>query len=204
MATVQVLTAAKTQELTGQAFVSGIIDETGDLILTTLDGTEINLGNVQTDNVRPMTAAVIAFTDPNNVNAYVEVVTITGDGTDPEGWPDRLAFFYNPNTGGETTPRLTSFFNEYGEFRVCPAKLTTTAWRAFVKDSPTNPSGTRSATVPVIEMMDDRTNRNNLWGVLGSGQQVTKGIPVNYTIVLGPADSVPAGTPTGTVIVRTS
>lgn len=46
MATVEVLTAAKTLELTDAAIVGGTIEADGDIILERQDNTPVNIGNV--------------------------------------------------------------------------------------------------------------------------------------------------------------
>lgn len=233
MATVTVLTADRIIEFENLDIVGGVVDATGDLILTKRDGTSVNLGNVKlhsqlfgleqddhvqyaladgsrgafatpaqgalADNARPNRQATITIAGGDN--DYVEIVTIDDDGTTTDTWVNRLEYYFNPNGA---SPRHTTFLNEYGELRVAPAKENTVAARFFVKEFPDNPLAARSATVPVIEMMDDRTNRNSLWGVVGDGTTVVNNIRMAYTLVLGPADSVPVGTPAGTVIVRTT
>lgn len=138
----------------------------------------------------------------NDVNSYIAQVTIVDDGSTTTNWVDRLVFKFKDFASGLT--RNTFYLNEYGEIRISPAKYNTVGFRAFVKDQPTNPTEARSTTIPVLEMMDDRTTRTSLWGVLGDGTVTCKnGIKTAYTIVLGPATAVPTGTPAGTVIVRT-
>lgn len=132
----------------------------------------------------------------------VETVTITDDGTPTSGWLSRLVYRFKESVGA--TARNTFYLNEYGEIRVAPAKLNTTALRVFVKEFPSNPSGTRDATAPVVELMDDRTNRNSLWALRGDGTMTRNGIPVSQVLVLSAAASVPAGTPANTVIFRTT
>jgi hypothetical protein len=203
MGTVQVLTAARTIELTDVAVVGGVITD-GDLILTTQHGDEINAGSVgsevDTSGLRAQSNADIQITG-GDAEGVVETVTVNDDGTATTGWVNRLVYKFLP-VGG--VARNTTYFNEYGELRAAPAKETTTAIRAYVKYDPTNPSAARSATVPVVEMVDDPVNRNNLRGWLGDGSQVVKGVKMADVLVLGPTDAIPAGTLSGTLILRSS
>lgn len=137
-----------------------------------------------------------------DANGKLEVVTIQDDNTDTNTWVNRVEFKFAEFTGGLI--RNTFYLNEYGEIRVSPAKHNTTAFRAFVKEFANNPTTARSATTPVLEMMDNRTDRNSIWAVIGDGTTVIKGINMAYVLVLSAAASVPAGTPAGTVIVRTT
>lgn len=153
------------------------------------------------DESRPNTQAEIDL-DGGDPDAVVETVTITNDGTDTATWLDRMVYQYRATVGG--TPRKTSYFNEKGELRVAPANYDTTGARFFVKEDPTNPSTARSTTVPVVELMDDRVNRNSLRGWLGDGSETRNGIKMSDVLVLGPSAPVPAGTPANTVILRTT
>jgi hypothetical protein len=130
---------------------------------------------------------------------------ITNDDTDTTDWPNRWSMQYRDNDT-TATPRNVFALNEYGEARLASAKHNTVALRVFNEENPLNHTGARSTTVPIIELMDNRTDRNHLWGVYSAGQiKIQAGqIPVAYTIVLGPSDTVPTGTPAGTVIVRTT
>jgi hypothetical protein len=202
--TVNVLTSERTLELTGAAVVGAVINVDDDLILTTQAGDTINAGGVgsvvDTSGLRAQSNADIQL-QGGDVEGVVETVTVNDDGTATTGWVNRLVYKFLP-VGG--TARNTTYFNEYGELRAAPAKETTTAIRAYVKYDPTNPSAARSATVPVVELVDDPVNRNNLRGWLGDGSQVVKGIKMADVLVLGPTDAIPAGTPSGTLILRSS
>ena len=134
----------------------------------------------------------------------IETFLITEDATDTTDWTNRLAVQFRDDDTSD--PRNVFALNEYGEPRVAPAKHNTVAFRLFTVENPLNEDAARSDTVPIIEMMDDRTARNHLWGVYSTGMmKIMAGqIPVAYTIVLGPSDAVPTGTPAGTVIVRTT
>lgn len=200
MATVEVLSAERTLELVGGSVVGGLIDEDGDLILIKQDESVVNLGNIKVDNYRAQYNAEIDFdgADPEGV---VETVTITDDETDTATWLNRLVYRFKE--GVEAVARRTTYLNEYGELRVAPAKHNTVGARFFVKELPDNPDTARSTTVPVVELMDNRTDRNSLRGWLGDGTETRNGISMSDVLVLGPLDSVPVGTPVGTVILRT-
>jgi hypothetical protein len=201
MGTVQVLTAAKTLEYVNAAVVAGVIDETGELILTKQDGSTVDLGNVRATNVRPMTQADIQI-DGDDPAGTVETITVTDDGTDTNTWVNRVVYQFR--TAIDAVARKTTFFNEFGELRVAPHNETATAVRILVKEFPDNPVEPRSATVPVVELMDDRTNRKSLRAWLGDGSETRNGIKMSDVLVLAAADPVPAGTPAGTVIFRTT
>lgn len=134
----------------------------------------------------------------------VEVFTIVNDGTSSTGWENRIEFRYDATVGGGggSTDRLTFFLNEYGEIRCVPGKHNTVGFRFFTKDQPGDTS--HDTTVPMLEMMDDRTTRTSLWSLLPTGIIQFKDVHMNYVLVLGPSDTVPANTPAGTVIVRTT
>lgn len=135
-------------------------------------------------------------------NGFVENVIIQDDGTDTATWLERLAYKFR-EVGGALI-RNTFYLNEYGEARFAPARHNTVALRVFAKEFPNNPTTARSTTVPVMELMDNRTNRNTLWGLLGDGAIVVGSNKMAHTIVLSAAAAVPAGLPAGTVIVRTT
>lgn len=145
-----------------------------------------------------------SLTDPTN--DQVASVTIEGDGTSQSAWVNRLEWLFRPNGG---TAKLVSWFNEYAEFRVTPAKSNTVAFRAFGKTAPADPAHTG----PVLEVQDDRTTRTSLWSVDAEGDMATGAITAAGAVtaanlppailVLDAADPVPGGTPSGAVILRT-
>lgn len=137
----------------------------------------------------------------NDANGYVESVTVQDDGTASTTWVERLMYKFK-EVGGLV--RNVFYLNEYGEVRVSPARHNTTALRVFVKEFANNPVEARSTTVPVMEVMDNRTTRTSLWGIVGDGTMVVGGNRMAYVLVLSAAAAVPAGTPAGTVIVRTT
>ena len=130
---------------------------------------------------------------------YARNITIQDDGTDSATWINRWAIKFK-EVGGLI--RNTFALNEYGEIRVAPGKHNTVALRVFVKEFVDNPVQARSATVPVMEVMDNRNTRNSLWGIVGDGTTVVAGQRMSYVLVLATGAAVPAGTPANTVIVR--
>jgi hypothetical protein len=238
MAEVIVLSAEAIHALVDLALNSVVIDGSGHLKFTTVEGDTIDLGSIKAhaglsgltnddhtqyakadgsrgafatpaqgtkaDNARKnkdIATNNISLSDPTN--DIVENVLIVDDGSSTSAWPNRIQFKFQDSH----STRNTSAFNEYGEFRGAPAKHNTVAARWFVNDNPSYTDGTaRDATVPIIELMDDRTNRNHLWGVYADGRVkiATGQILTAPVIVLGPSDAIPTGTPTGAVIVRTT
>jgi hypothetical protein len=153
------------------------------------------------DNARPNTQAAISF-NAGDSTSWIERITIVNDGTSSTGWLNRIEFRYDPTVGGGSgTSRLTLFINEYGEVRIVPGKTNTTAFRIFTKDQPGDSA--HSTTVPLMEIMDDRTTRTSLWSVYSTGFIGFKDVVMNYVLVLAGATAVPANTPAGTLIVRT-
>lgn len=93
---------------------------------------------------------------------------ITDEGASAD-WPNRLEFWFtpaNPTTGGPA--HRTAFFNEYGEIRCTPGRPNTVPFRIFTKEYSSFPA--RNMTVPIIEVTDDRNNRNTLFAVYGDGK----------------------------------
>jgi hypothetical protein len=131
----------------------------------------------------------------------VETFTIHDDNTSTSSWVNRWVFQFLEASVGAVA-RATTHLNEYGELRVAPAKYNTVAARFFTKIFPNNPTTARDMTVPVVELMDDRTTRTSLRGWLGDGTLTRKGIKMSECVVLGLNEAVPAGLPANTVIVR--
>lgn len=172
------------------------------------DGTRGTFATVsqgaKADAARINTATDITINAGDLTDGYLEEITVSDDNSSTTNWINRWVWKFLPYGVGEIT-RLVTLLNEYGELRGIPAKLTTTWLRMFLKDSPTNPSGTRDPDVPIAQLMDDRTNRNPIWGLYPDGK-VRVGvdeIEVQYSIVLGAADPVPANLPANTLIFRT-
>lgn len=149
---------------------------------------------------RARTQEVISMTTALDT-AFVEKTTVEDDGSSTSGWVDRLVRFFKP-VG--TAARMVFWHNEYQETRMAPAKHNTVAFRIFVRDSATVQPTARDADTPLFEMMDDRVTRTPIWGLYHTGQLRVNEVPMNYAMVLGPLDPVPAGTPANTIIVRTT
>lgn len=142
-----------------------------------------------------------ATIEGGDANGVLETITVHDDGTDTNTWKNRWVFQFLESVAGAVA-RATTHVNEYGELRVAPAKTNTTGARFFTKLFPTNPTAARDMTVPVVELMDDRTSRISLRGWLGDGTLTRKGIKLSECVVLGLNEAVPAGLPANTVIVR--
>jgi hypothetical protein len=120
--------------------------------------------------------------------------TIVADGSDSGSWKNRLEFLFKP-VGG--TAALTGYFNEYGELRVIPGKANTVPFRAFTKQFPTDANHTAN----VLEVQDNRTDRNVLFSVDSTGKVAAPNIGAKVW-TLNAGDSNPAGLATGDVIVK--
>ena len=106
--------------------------------------------------------------DAGDPGERLAVIRIENDGTDTAVWPNRVEFHYvhNPIDFPAVT-RLTSFFNEYGEFRTIPAKGATVPFRLFLKAQPADDD--HNAGVPMFEIMDNRGDRNRLFAIHNDG-----------------------------------
>lgn len=82
-------------------------------------------------------------------------IGIVEDATDTALWPNRLMFRFLRTVSHVDT--LTSFFNEYGEFRVIPAKSSTVPFRLYQRETTSHPD--HDSGVPLFEIMNNRTNR---------------------------------------------
>jgi hypothetical protein len=161
------------------------------------------------DNARVQMSAEIDLTG-DGTDQFLEEITVSDDGTSTSGWVNRFRAYYRHRVSGtpvaDNLRRLVFWLNEYGEPRVAPANSNTVAFRIFVKDTNTTQTNTRDADVPLLELMDNRTDRNAIWGLFPDGNvRITDNqIETAHVLLLGPADPVPTGTPAGTVIVRTT
>ena len=157
------------------------------------------------DAARTNSAATVTITGGDTSTGYLEETTIQDDGSSTGSWINRWVWKFLPTGGGAIT-RLVTFINEYGELRGIPAKLNTVWLRIFIKDAASNPSGTRDANVPIMQVMDNRTDRVPIWGLYPNGK-IRVGaneVETEAVIRLTAAASVPTGTPAGTIIVRTA
>ena len=143
------------------------------------------------------TAKAIGLSAPADV---VVDYTIQDDGSPTGSWPNRLTFKYQPDGGSAV---LVSWFNEYGEFRVQPAKSNTVAFRIFgQEDNATTHSG------DLLQICDNRVNRGVVFAVDQSGNVTIAG-DVTLTTINGktyypiyPPGTTPSGAdPDGLVVV---
>lgn len=141
---------------------------------------------------------------------YLKKVTIEDDGTPTASWPNRFEFKWKPDPETTVGEHLTAWFNEYGEFRGTPAKDNTVPFRMFTKELEADDE--HDSETPVMEMVWCRAVRTPIWGVMADGTMYTSG-PIERRVVDGPvlqtgyivlpeSDTVPTGTPSGTLIVR--
>jgi len=117
-----------------------------------------------------------------------------GDGSDQGTWLNQLEFAWRTAGGVE---KMTSYFNEFGELRVLPAQNTSVAFRVFTKAGANDTDHTGN----LIELQDDRETRTVLFSVDPTGKVTAPNIGAKV-ITLEATDSVPAGTPAGTVVVK--
>ena len=91
--------------------------------------------------------------------------TIADDGSPTAGWPNRLSVIFDPQSGADVE---VFALNEYGEPRVTPAKANTVGFRLFSGLNSTAYTA-RDKSVPLIEVMDDRTTRTHKVGIYPDG-----------------------------------
>lgn len=82
--------------------------------------------------------------------------------------------------------------------RVSSAKANTVAFRAFTRELPAQPA--HDANVAIIELMDDRTNRNQLFAVMPDGKVVAPNIGNKVTA----STTAPSSPAVGDVWIDTS
>jgi hypothetical protein len=108
--------------------------------------------------------STIYLTDPTNDQVFE--IEIDDDSSSTASWSNRLAFYFK--TGG--VARLTSWFNEYGEFRVQPGKSNTVAFRVFgQEDDATTHTGY------LVEVCDNRVARTTMFSVDQDGNVTIAG-----------------------------
>lgn len=129
---------------------------------------------------------------------YVGSWTVVDDGSDSATWMNRWEFWYDPP--GAEVARRTSFFNEYGELRIAPAKGSTVALRLFQREVSTGPA--HNAGVNIFEIMDNRTDRNIMMGIANDGTITAPN--VKNKVVTWATGSEPslAGVPDGTLWIE--
>lgn len=146
----------------------------------------------------------------------IEKYEVVKDGTSSGTWPNRAEYSVTPADGGTgVASRIVFYLNEYFEHRL-NARKNTVAWRAFVREFPTDPA--HDMATPIWEIQDDRTNRVVQHAMYGQGNFYHKGSgTVDGDIAVGgnvTADNIgvpiygvyntgsePTGVPTGTVIL---
>jgi len=137
-----------------------------------------------------------------NLNGTVSIPTTDlialfqrqGDTSDQGTWSDMLRFGWITSGG---VAKVTSYFNEFGEFRVAPAQDASVPFRIFSKVAP----GGAAHTGFLFEIQDNRTDRNTLMGINSDGSITAPNIGAKV-ITLNASDSVPGGTAAGTVVVK--
>ena len=104
----------------------------------------------------------------NMAGDMIERIDIEHDGTSTASWPNRLEVRFKAVAG---VARNVFTLNEYGEPRIFPALPNTVASRWFAREYTTDPA--RDMTVPLIEVYNDRTNRQTQFAVYGDGDIYT-------------------------------
>ncbi len=136
-----------------------------------------------------------------SLNETFGAFEIQDDNTSTASWPNRLAFFFKPFGGSSN---LVSWFNEYGELRVTPAKSNTVAVRIFGQNSaaPNTHSGA------LFEVQDNRVDRLTVFSVNQSGDVAISGdvaaVTVNgkpYYPIYPPGVTPASSDPTGLVVI---
>jgi hypothetical protein len=122
-------------------------------------------------------------------------VNIPDDGSPTGGWPDRYVNFFNGTR--------TGYFNEYGEVRARPGKTNTVPFRVMA-----HASGSSANLLEVTNSAQSTTyfsvssTQANLTVPLVSTSTVSATNIGAKVIVLNLGDSIPPGTPSGTVVLR--
>lgn len=99
--------------------------------------------------------------------------------------PNRFARFFQRKIGAVLqAAKLTAWENEFGEIRGISAKINTTFFRIFVKDAPGDTA--HSTTIPVFEVVTDRTNRVFLAGIMADGRVL--GTNIGDKVVISATD----------------
>lgn len=158
-------------------------------------GVSVQAGNILTngsDGKAFFTSAPITGTGTTTRQLTAPVtdifanITVVDDSSDPNTWIERQTFWFD--SGGFR--HRTGYFNEYGEIRSVAGRGNTVAARFFAKENLSDPI-TRSTTVPIFEVCDDRTNRNRLFSVTSTGSGGASQTLVNFG---NPAGTLPSET----------
>lgn len=121
--------------------------------------------------------------------------TIPDEG-DSADWPNRWEFLFGPGTW---PLHRTFFLNEYGEFRLTPARPNTIPFRIFTKEYAA--FSARSLTVPIIEIADNRDDRNTLFSVDGTGKVTAPNVQ-NKVVCVPVGSSGYSSQPDGTLWIE--
>lgn len=111
----------------------------------------------------------LGLSDPTNDSFLT--VDIADDGSDTSNWIDRLRFRF--------VGKLTSWFNEYGEFRAVSAKVNTVAMRLFTRYN--DADAAHDPATPVFEVVATRQTRTNRFSIMADGSTVQSGKPTLET-----------------------
>lgn len=130
-------------------------------------------------NVFPKGQASLLF--ENATDDFFADLIINEDSSPTTGWRDRFRASYHTLLG---VTSLVHWWNEYFELRLMPAKSNTVPFRIFVKNTPADPAHTGM----VLEITDNRTDRNTLAGFDSAGNVVA----VNLGLQLVAASVAPA------------
>lgn len=131
-------------------------------------------------------------------NEYFLHIHIPDDGSPTVNWPDRLSFFFEDGSPGG---RRSGYFNEYGELRARPAKTNTIGFRSMGHNGA--PVSQEFFQVAVDADQNTRmlaVNKEYI-NVYAPMRHAPSDTPLSNVIVIDQGESVPVGTPEGTVVV---
>ena len=146
---------------------SGVLDIAR--IPTGVTASTVSIGDHVHDDYLPLKNGVVSLTDPTS--DQLGRVTVVDDGSSTASWPDRFEFFFDP--AGAASARRTSYFNEYGELRISPAKGSTVPMRLFQRETTSDP--VHNPGVALFEIMDNRSTRNIIYQIHNDGSVNTTG-----------------------------
>lgn len=132
---------------------------------------------------------------PDSATHFLHI-HVPDDGTPTNSWPDRLAFFFEDGSPGG---RRSGYFNEYGELRARPARTSTVGFRAMSHNGASVEHEFFQVSVEANSpMLGVNKEYINLHAPL---RHAPSDSPLANVIVLDNGESVPIGTPEGTVVV---